>query len=826
MSSGWETTSFRTDPLREGLVKRAKKRSVRPKTDPHWWAVSGSSSLGDAFDSYDVHLRDDGSLYCSCSTSMGGEYRKNVCSHRTAVILWRQDHEDPWDKESSVYEAEDEPGQGESSVRGSAVEALYPGSNLSEPSGGGGTSPLPQTTGIRDGSRITLPPESMSAGSLSSDNLDEPDDTETEGGAEVDQPKGATSPSVSETSEPLEFDPFDLDENDPPRPQAIAEFFGNLPQLPAKFEKFRPDQWAGIIEVVEALDDGVKCVFLSAPTGSGKSLVAATIPQILGSNFVYTATTHVLQDQVEREFTYAKVLKGRRNYPTFDDPDVTAEDCTKERMQLPACPGCPGWNAANTWGTTRYDDESDLGSHPHCYHCHPVSRCPYEIAKYEAANAHMAVLNTTYFLSETNYVYQSLFRHKDLVFIDEADMLEEELMSFITVEITAATRKDLGIGLPNRKGVQSAWVDWIRDEVLPAIDARLKDLPKTSGNLFGKPDPKINRLRKKYERLHGQVKMLLEPAPPAPGEERDEDDDTPALMSGWVMTGMETKRGEDKLDHNADVIFKPVMVRDYARQTLWNMAGQFVLLSATIISPEQMAYDLGLEDDEWVVVEIPSSFPKERRPVIPRTQIDVTKATMDSGEAFPILTRQLLDVMEEHPNERILVHSNSYKLTRELFFEGRKRSYSARERMVTYLNAQEREATLRRYLDNPNSVLVAPSFQRGVDLHGDDCRVVVIAKVPFPYLGDKQVSARLYGTGRSGKTWYSVQTIRTLVQMTGRGMRSRDDWAISYILDKSFLRIYWDNQHLFPSWWREAIVLDENDPKWREPLRLLKAGEL
>lgn len=789
--------------MRKGLIERARQRTVTPKKDPDWWSVSGHASLGDSYDTYDVHRRKDGSFYCSCTTSRGGEYRKDACSHRTAVLLWRKEHGDPWPDHDETpktdIETSDDPQpelevegptfageEGEASVRGSAEEA----------------------------------PESPA-------ELEDGEDENPSQGTSGD----TTVPDISPSSD--EFDPYELDWDDPPLPAEISKTLGK-PILP--YKKFRVTldqdgnpihtQWHGIVETVEALDEGFKVVFLSAPTGSGKSLVAATVPQILDTNFVYTATTHTLQDQIEKDFPYAKVLKGRRNYRTYDDPDVTADECTKEKTKLPACSSCPGWGKGSSWDMGDVDDERDQGMGPHCHYCHPVSKCAYEIAKAEADNAHMAVLNITYFLSETNYVFYSIFRHKDLVIIDEADTLEEQLMSFITVEIPAKTRRDLGIGLPKNKGVEESWVEWIEDEVLPAIKSRLKDLPKTSPNLFGRPDRQVMRERKRYERLLRQVSMLLEPPPLPPGQEFDEDDDTPALASGWVLTGWDTKKGDPKEEQNVNVIFKPITVRDYARAYLWDMAKQFVLMSATIISPEQMAHDLGLEEDEWTVVEIPSSFPKERRPVVIRGEVAVTKNTMDDGSAYPVLVNQLIDIMEEHPDDRILVHSNSYKLTRELFFESRRKSHMAQSRIYAYFYSHEREKALNAYLRDFRGVLIAPSFERGVDLQDDDCRVVVIAKVPFPYLGDKQIQARLYGTGRSGKTWYKVETIRTICQMTGRGMRSRDDWAINYILDKSFLRIYWENQNLFPSWWREAIVFDETDPKWREPLRALRAGEL
>jgi Rad3-related DNA helicase len=98
-------------------------------------------------------------------------------------------------------------------------------------------------------------------------------------------------------------------------------------------------------------------------------------------------------------------------------------------------------------------------------------------------------------------------------------------------------------------------------------------------------------------------------------------------------------------------------------------------------------------------------------------------------------------------------------------------------------------------------------MDRGIDLPGDACRVQVICKVPFLNLKDKQVSGRLYGGGRAGKTWYSVNAIRTIVQMTGRAVRSESDWAVTYILDGQFVTNIWQqNRNLIPSWWREGLV--------------------
>jgi hypothetical protein len=49
-------------------------------------------------------------------------------------------------------------------------------------------------------------------------------------------------------------------------------------------------------------------------------------------------------------------------------------------------------------------------------------------------------------------------------------------------------------------------------------------------------------------------------------------------------------------------------------------------------------------------------------------------------------------------------------------------------------------------------------------------------------------------------------TIRSLVQMSGRGMRHANDWAVTYVLDASFKRFFQRHRLSFPSWWVEAVI--------------------
>ena len=159
-------------------------------------------------------------------------------------------------------------------------------------------------------------------------------------------------------------------------------------------------------------------------------------------------------------------------------------------------------------------------------------------------------------------------------------------------------------------------------------------------------------------------------------------------------------------------------------------------------------------------------------------------------------------VAKYHEGERVLVHTVSYKLA-EYFSKNIGNGQSSR--VHTYMNSREREPALNRWLRSDDGVMLAPSFDRGVDLKDDLCRVIVVAKIPYPNLKDKQVNGRLYSKG--GQGWYAMLTARSVVQMTGRAMRSRDDSCEVYMLDAQFVRNLMGKQKkILPKWWSEALV--------------------
>jgi Rad3-related DNA helicase len=527
--------------------------------------------------------------------------------------------------------------------------------------------------------------------------------------------------------------PFFVDQGQP-WTEAVRELldqhFGDSPPLPSWIKFIRPQQWDAYCEILSHLDAGKRVVFLAAPTGAGKTLVAEMVRRSFRKKALYTCTTKSLQDQFERDFTYAKVIKGRANYRTQNFPEVD-------------------WIACDLCEATPQNRS--------CRYC--TNACPYTMAKDAAGMAPLAVANVAYFLNE-GQTEHSRFAGRGLVIVDEADSLEEELMRFIEISLSPRMQKRLGISPPEKKTVTDSWQSWVSEEALPKINMALSEVSRSR-------EPRDVRLRNTLTRLKDKLRHLV-------------------FDDNWVYTGYE----------QGYITFKPIRVDDLAPGLLWPMGRQWLLMSATIISAAQMAEDLGLSDDEWALVDVPSTFPPERRPIYVEPIADMTAKNAEI--AWPQMASRISQIAAHH-DERILVHTVSYKLAGHL-------SDSLGSRVVTYRSANERETALRRFRASSNGILIAPSFERGIDLPDDECRVVVVAKVPFPYLGDKQVNKRLYSRG--GRGWYAMQTVRSLVQMTGRAMRHEEDECEIYLLDRQFVSSIWKkSRHLLPEWWKDALQM-------------------
>ncbi|HLR45945.1 MAG TPA: helicase C-terminal domain-containing protein, partial [Deinococcales bacterium] len=245
------------------------------------------------------------------------------------------------------------------------------------------------------------------------------------------------------------------------------------------------------------------------------------------------------------------------------------------------------------------------------------------------------------------------------------------------------------------------------------------------------------------------------------------------------------------------VTFKPVRVSEFAEEYLFSYARRVVMLSATILDADTYLAGLGIDSSEAEIIRVDSHFPVRNRPVVLRPAARLSRHHLE--ENLPRLAAAVEEIMAEHPDEKGVIHTHSYRINSYL---QRHLSARARERLITHHDSSGRDAALFSHLNSPDaSVLLTPSMTEGIDLPGDLARWQVLCKVPYPNLGDAQVRGRT----DQDPAWYAWRTCLGIVQAYGRSVRSVDDYAVTYLLDAAFPSYLARQRANLPGWFLEAV---------------------
>jgi len=203
---------------------------------------------------------------------------------------------------------------------------------------------------------------------------------------------------------------------------------------------------------------------------------------------------------------------------------------------------------------------------------------------------------------------------------------------------------------------------------------------------------------------------------------------------------------------------------------------------------------LGLESTDYDFMEYPSTFDKLRRPVYRIPTIRLNKDTDEAG--YRTWIQRMDQIIGPRLDRKGIVHTVSYK-RRDMVME----LSEYREHMISH-NSKNARAIVDAFKSaKPPCILVSPSMDTGYDFHGDLCRWMIVGKLPWPDTRPKVMSARK----EMDPEYMSYLTMQSLVQMSGRAMRSEDDWAEVMVLDDNIGWFLKQNGAMAPRWFKEAI---------------------
>lgn len=533
-------------------------------------------------------------------------------------------------------------------------------------------------------------------------------------------------------------------------PHIDTEIIKNFP-----FPNPRKGQLEIVQDIKNAIEYGYKYIVLEAGTGTGKSGIATTLARMHDSAYILTMTKQ-LQNQYVEEFQFEQV-KGRGNFSCLTEDLMY--NCDMGACQTTTNPKKFFCRFGISKNPTLDGVEAFKDSYGEPIFFASIDHCHYWEQKAAAINSDITLMNYDYAFLELNFVGH--FGKRDIMILDEAHNIEDKLMKRLEVNLyNERLRKDINKVIPPEMKDLTNPEDWLlqieafRDSY---DDINLKEMPKN----------KADRIRQTINRLN----ELL--------------DNMEAEPKNWVVDYTES-----------GVSFKPLKVHKYAQDRLFKHANTLVFMSATILSHDMFCKWLGINPKEAYFIKVDSPFSPEHRPIKLRLAGKMAKSRIKrtAPATLPILE----EILAKHAGDKGLIHTHNYQCQNYLM------SHLNSNRLMSH-NSKNREQVLQHFESTVSpAVLVSPSMSEGVDLPYDKCRFQVIYKIPFPYLGDRQVDLRR----KTDMRWYAYKTVMTLMQAYGRGMRAEDDECYTYILDSN-INMLLDSplyRSLLPEFFKEAIV--------------------
>jgi len=517
-----------------------------------------------------------------------------------------------------------------------------------------------------------------------------------------------------------------------------------------KDKPFRRYQKETIYNILKA---ETKIVAVNAPTGAGKSLVAAVLSHIYG-NAIYLTQSKVLQDQLVRDFPEFEVLKGRSNYPCALNPELTRVDCPHIKPK----------------------------------NCSAYAECPYGVQKMCVIMHPLRILNYAYYISEANYI--GAFSDKNIIIADEADTLEKDLSDFIGVSVSERLLDKFNL-LHNIKRIGDVLEDsgaWL--PLLQLLQTKLTIHVRTMNENIERA------LTGSGIGAYGNSTVLLSMV-----KERNSLENLLSklsiMLSNWDLSWIVSERANRNVNASKSWDFSPLWLSpELSNKYFFSHAKKFVLMSATFPPIKVLAKTLGVKQSDITMIEVPPTFSPRNKPIHVENAANMGYATF--VRETPKLLSRINEIVNKYPNDKGIIHCSSYRV-RDVVMQ------LNNKRFITH-NTADRDGKLNYFIQSEEPlVMVSPSMERGVSLDDDLSRFLIVAKAPYYSVKDKKVALRKT-TKNIGQEWYSSVTAQTIEQMVGRGVRSVNDYCDVYLLDTCIGNLIKRSPQLFSKHFKDCLV--------------------
>jgi len=548
-------------------------------------------------------------------------------------------------------------------------------------------------------------------------------------------------------------------------------------------DEFKPREiQKDILKGIEVqLKSGYKTIVLSAPTGVGKSLIAATLARYYGNSFIVTASKQ-LQDQYSKDLKFLMPVKGKSNFACLKLMEHQGINKLDERKAIQKGLTCEKGLCEETINKNGKKNKEICKFKPKLGELaeNGLDYCHYYEQKYRALVSPHSIWNYASYFQLMKYGRKPYAEYvsKPIAIFDEAHKIEDQIIQFIGIDIYNGYLSECGIDANNYDLNDIDLVIQLLDDLARSYSRQIRDLQESKSFLLNPDYMLLAKLESRYEKVanaHSEVFSNKE--------------------NFVVNEAFKDERGNFK-----SVSIKPLDISNYVK-TFFDIENK-IFMSATI-DKESFCENTGLEPSKVAFVDTPRSpFPADRRRINFLNTRKLSYSTSRDDELSVI--QKINEIMTQHPAERGLILTSSEKrcveIKNNLSEKNRKRIRICHSRNE---NGMTQDEILQAHSEDETGVLLSSSLWEGVDLKDDLSRFQIIAKVPYPNLSERRTKIKM----QKFPMWYKSQTLMKLLQGFGRSIRSEEDWAVTYVLDSAANDLLIQSKSMIPKAYLDVLGL-------------------
>ena len=549
--------------------------------------------------------------------------------------------------------------------------------------------------------------------------------------------------------------------------------------------EFRDCQMDCVVNIINNVLKGIKTHVCEAPTGTGKSLIAFIAAGVLadyhdiGSYILCsdTALFNQYEADIKRYNLNFGCVCGKDNYLCLKN-GLAFSNSTCQHKQI----------------SIKKLVTNDLEKYPDFWDC--SQHCKYIQALKKGHKSKVTVLTYQLWFSANspkepdNYAYDGYqWKKRGLVICDEAHKLPEIVQTLFSprIDMEETVGMDmmirfaslLDIDVPDRKYFEDTFrIMKITMEKEYASEAeRSKDMImclKRYARFYNDLGPAYDELEKMLEKNIHKKGIDLNTYMKAGTQYHQE-----RLVMNEYLT---------LIGNLGDMWAVPSLINDHT--ILFNCAkeAQMVkaffheatdcefLMSATIGNLDNFRTMIASDDDrDFSASEADNGFDFSRSPIYYNDNFH-RLSYREKEKNLPKVMEQIEEICDSYKGIHGIIQTGSYEFSKYVFENA---SPELKSRLIIYKASGERKRAINNFESFHGKILIGPSLLEGLNFADDLCRFIIVLKVPYASLADKLVKAKM----SVYPNWYVNDVINKMVQGLGRGIRSKDDWCESYILD-------------------------------------------